>query len=142
MATESTSIAAPKRNVKLDESCRATDVDVMESPRKRRKLSDDGPVDVTLNPDSFVEIPDQEPQDGGSVDERSKALVATTPKNLAEKNVAPFLAKHIRDQHAPMNNLEPANRNTRYCYRHRPDMKCRRRADDITMGQMQQVSRF
>ena len=122
----------------------------MESPRKRRKLSDHGNVATSLISGSFTEIPGQESEEDRNRGESSKELVATTPKNLAEKNVAPFLAKHIRDQHAPMNNFDPAgeqqkpafdvNRNSKYCYRHRPDLKCRRQADEITMGQMQRAS--
>ena len=65
----------------------------------------------------------------------------------AEQNVAPFLAKHIPGQYTPGRGLEGPNRDqqakdtsTQYCYRHRPDNKCRRQADDTSMGQLQQVS--
>lgn len=148
MGTENTSIIATGPSHKRDQSYRATE-DKMESPRKRRKLSGDGQVDFPLNHGSFTEIPERESHNDRNRGESSKEHVATTPKNLAEQNVAPFLAKHIRDQHAPMNSFEPAgeqqrsafdvNRNSKYCYRHRPDLKCRRQADEITMAKMQQV---
>jgi F-box/WD-40 domain protein MET30 len=94
--------------------------DMVELPRKRRKLSASADADDT-----------------GPADERQSQT------NLAEKNIAPFLARHIRDQKAPMNGQKPTPEMTlgsRYCYRHRPDLKCRRQADEMAMDHMQQVS--
>lgn len=66
---------------------------------------------------------------------------------LAGQTVAPFLAKHIPEQYAPLGgtdkpNDSPVNPNlsTKYCYRHRPDLKCRRQADEPSMDQLQHVS--
>ncbi|KAL8920603.1 MAG: hypothetical protein Q9172_004430 [Xanthocarpia lactea] len=62
---------------------------------------------------------------------------------LADQTVAPFLAKHIPNEYAhlgrPSGTGRPAtmNPNTKYCYRHRPDMKCRRQADEPSMDQLQ-----
>lgn len=62
----------------------------------------------------------------------------------AGQTVAPFLAKHIPLQYAPLGTVLPpaASRrdpNTKYCYRHRPDSKCRRTADEPTMENLQRV---
>jgi F-box/WD-40 domain protein MET30 len=99
--------------------------DMVELPRKRRKLS------VSPNPDD-----DNGPEPPTTTDEKQSWT------NLAEKNVAPFLSRHIRDHKAPMNGQKPTPEmalGSRYCYRHRPDLKCRRQADEMTMDQMQQV---
>lgn len=76
------------------------------------------------------------------------ALSSTT--KLAGQTVAPFLAKHIPEQYAPLG-LRPTPKatlfkdpnkkdpNTKYCYRHRPDSKCRRTADEPTMENLQRV---
>lgn len=71
----------------------------------------------------------------------------TTPAKLANKNVAPFLAKHIPEQYAPLGSRsgeqsESYKANSKYCYRHRPDLKCRRQADEPSMDKLQHVSFF
>ncbi|OJJ47290.1 hypothetical protein ASPZODRAFT_25354 [Penicilliopsis zonata CBS 506.65] len=65
-----------------------------------------------------------------------------TPSKLADANVAPFLAKHIPEQYAPLgpqpgDSVESAMASSRFCYRHRPDLKCRRQADEPTMDKLQ-----
>lgn len=67
---------------------------------------------------------------------------------LAGQTVAPFLAKHIPNEYAHLGrpaaegSLAASNANTKYCYRHRPDMKCRRQADEPSMDQLQHVSLY
>lgn len=76
-----------------------------------------------------------------------KPSISITTK-LAGQTIAPFLAKHIPDQYAPLGGLEQQHRdslakrdaNTKYCYRHRPDLKCRRKVDEPSMDQLQHVS--
>ena len=81
----------------------------------------------------------------------------------AEEAVTPFLAKHVPKQYAPLgiisnnsdseretqrNGTSGVNQsreqmerpNTKYCYRHRPDLRCRRQADEPSMEQLQAVS--
>ncbi|KAF3938293.1 Beta-TrCP [Dactylella cylindrospora] len=48
--------------------------------------------------------------------------------------VVPFLSKHIPEQYASQH---PPRVNTKYCYRHHPDLKCRRQADEPTMEEVQ-----
>ncbi|KAE8390073.1 putative E3 ubiquitin ligase complex SCF subunit sconB [Aspergillus alliaceus] len=68
---------------------------------------------------------------------------ATTPAKLANENVAPFLVKHIPEQYAPLGSrrtdkLEDlSKKNSKFCYRHRPDLKCRRQADEPSMDKLQ-----
>ena len=82
------------------------------------------------------------------------------PSELLTKTVSPFLKEHIPGLYAPLgkgHKDEPAptrrapdtasaasaaggkDTNTRYCYRHRPDSKCRRAADETKMGTIQSV---
>jgi hypothetical protein len=72
--------------------------------------------------------------------------IAST-KRFAGQTVAPFLARHIPEQYAPLGVIQkpPTSRkdpNTKYCYRHRPDSKCRRTADEPTMENLQRVRDF
>ena len=71
------------------------------------------------------------------------------PTNIAhvDMTVAPFLAEHIPAQYnpggpetrtvIPPEEHEEPRTNTKFCYRHQPDLKCRRRANEPTMGQLQ-----
>jgi F-box/WD-40 domain protein MET30 len=74
----------------------------------------------------------------------STITISSTTK-LAGQTVAPFLAKHIPEQYAPLGlGPQPATSsrkdpNTKFCYRHRPDSKCRRTADEPTMENLQRV---
>jgi F-box and WD-40 domain protein MET30 len=68
-----------------------------------------------------------------------------SPGKFAEGNITPFLVRHIPDQYAPLG-PRPSEEaeatpqaNSRYCYRHRPDLKCRRQADEPSMDQLQRV---
>jgi F-box/WD-40 domain protein MET30 len=74
-------------------------------------------------------------------------IALSSTSKLAGQTVAPFLAKHIPVQYAPLgvqvtppdaNKKDP---NTKFCYRHRPDSKCRRTADEPTMENLQRVCR-
>jgi F-box/WD-40 domain protein MET30 len=64
--------------------------------------------------------------------------------SLIGKTVTPFLKEHIPNLYAPFgksNNeltAKEKNPNTKYCYRHRPDSKCRRAADEAKMVMIQQ----
>lgn len=117
------------------------------SPRKRRKLSELTPEPDTSDiPSSTApqpptaQFPDSEQSGEPTVDDSSSIIPSTSS---ADKTIAPFLTRHIRDHYAPMNRFEPQkierNPNSKYCYRHRPDLKCRRQADELTMDQMQKV---
>jgi hypothetical protein len=70
-------------------------------------------------------------------------LFSTT--RIAGRTVAPFLARHIPEQYAPLGLQEETgekskkNPNTKYCYRHRPDSKCMRSADEPSMENLQRV---
>lgn len=69
----------------------------------------------------------------------------SSTSRIAGQTVAPFLAKHIPESYAPLG-LKPVdssqkNPNTKFCYRHRPDLKCRRTADEPSMDNLQRVRR-
>jgi F-box/WD-40 domain protein MET30 len=66
-------------------------------------------------------------------------------KSKMEKMITPYLAQHIPQQYNPLGggrdgqNAPPSTANTKYCYRHRPDLLCRRQADEPSMEQLQDV---
>ncbi|KAI5815844.1 sulfur metabolite repression control protein [Pyronema omphalodes] len=73
------------------------------------------------------------------------AELATETKESVKRDIAPFLTRHIPSQYAPQGTPEQREQqknagqtsNTSFCYRHRPDLKCRRPADEPTMEQLQ-----
>ncbi|KAI1406089.1 WD40 repeat-like protein [Hypoxylon fuscum] len=66
-------------------------------------------------------------------------------QQLMGQSVTPFLREHIPGSYAPlgkpdlpsMTALKTKDPNSKYCYRHRPDSKCRRAADESKMAQIQ-----
>ncbi|KAK0637576.1 putative E3 ubiquitin ligase complex SCF subunit sconB [Lasiodiplodia hormozganensis] len=74
-------------------------------------------------------------------DKDDSISISSTSKQAA-KTVQPFLAQHIPSQYNPLGNApQPramSNKSsTKYCYRHRPDVKCRRQANEPSMEQLQ-----
>jgi len=70
------------------------------------------------------------------------------PTELYTKTVTPFLREHIPGIYAPIGKPETQaseeikrekDPNSKFCYRHRPDSKCRRAADENKMVKIQQV---
>lgn len=83
-------------------------------------------------------------KDGRDHDEisQNKSLAISSTTRAAGQTVAPFLAKHVPSQYAPMggpSSTRTKDPNTKYCYRHHPDSKCRRTADEPTMENLQRV---
>lgn len=78
--------------------------------------------------------------------EKNMVIAMSTNDQAGGQTVAPFLAKHIPDSYAPQGPMLSSTRNkdpnTKFCYRHRPDLKCRRQADELTMGHLQRVRRY
>jgi len=72
------------------------------------------------------------------------AAIPAGTTEMVKKDVGPFLSKHIPQQYTSQAKQEvhsddASEGNTRYCYRHRPDIKCRRPVDEPTMEQLQSV---
>ncbi|PSN72470.1 WD40 repeat-like protein [Corynespora cassiicola Philippines] len=79
--------------------------------------------------------------DGDSLDGHDhddSALSKASKKR--DKMITPYLAQHIPHQYNPLGRQadKPINANTKFCYRHRPDLLCRRQADEPSMEQLQQ----
>ncbi|KAL8727014.1 MAG: hypothetical protein Q9166_006312 [cf. Caloplaca sp. 2 TL-2023] len=128
------------------------DMDHTENPAKRRRISSGRselppPFEV---PPQHIHHRDEDPSvsfSGSNVGKTNLCdganFSTSANSRLAGQTVAPFLAKHIPNEYAPLGKvLAPgrpasANPNTKYCYRHRPDMKCRRQADEPSMDQLQ-----
>ncbi|KAJ4391281.1 hypothetical protein N0V93_004898 [Gnomoniopsis smithogilvyi] len=83
------------------------------------------------------------------MDERSR--LTNMPSNLANQAVTPYLKEHVPTLYAPVSKLDTShahnhdhdhesfsqNFNSKYCYRHRPDLKCRKTADEDKMAMIQ-----
>lgn len=78
-------------------------------------------------------------------DNKEKSITIASTAKFAGQTVAPFLTRHIPDQYAPLggpngSQKEPVkDPNSKFCYRHRPDLLCRRQADEPSMDQLQRV---
>ncbi|KAJ8609094.1 hypothetical protein MRB53_039293 [Persea americana] len=66
--------------------------------------------------------------------------VASSFSKQASHSVTPFLTKHIPNQYNPLggSGKSQVEDNTKYCYRHRKDLKCRRQVNEPSMDQLQQ----
>jgi len=72
------------------------------------------------------------------------------PSNLVGQAVTPYLKEHVPNLYSPVSKIEAShtrtsftkNFNSKYCYRHRPDSKCRKSADEDKMAMIQSVGTF
>ncbi|KAJ4528072.1 hypothetical protein HRR83_000823 [Exophiala dermatitidis] len=77
--------------------------------------------------------------------QKDKSITIASTAKHARQTVAPFLAKHIPSQYAPLGKpggppgifQENKDANSKFCYRHRPDLLCRRQADEPSMDKLQ-----
>ena len=113
----------------------------------------DNAVDFMNSPTPILEAPPGlAPADEPSTDvAATSSIIAAAGGNeialpaasrLGGQQVAPFLARHIPRQYKPLGNAPPSPviaKTTKYCYRHRPDLKCRRQANEPSMEQLQNV---
>ena len=111
-----------------------------ESSAKRRRLSP--PQDDYQYLDDYNQYPRRDERDK---EEQDREMSISATSRHAGQNVATFLARHIPSQYAPLGGADTSHAsrtrdpNSKYCYRHRPDLKCRRQADDSKMDQLQHV---
>ena len=122
----------------------------LESPSKRRKISPPKSVFPDTNAHTFADtfsdhqtsLETVTPTEDVCQDDHDNISISASSKH-AEQTVAPFLARHIPDQYAPgggvdaSGNAKQKDPNTKYCYRHRPDLKCRRQTNEPSMDQLQ-----
>jgi len=82
----------------------------------------------------------------GHSDDQSISLSSTSKQ--AEQTVAPFLTEHIPMQYNPVGpprstlpqaeqDIQVGPNSSKFCYKHRPDLKCRRQANEPSMDQLQ-----
>ena len=75
--------------------------------------------------------------------EKNNHTKAIPAAKLDPEVTAPFMTKHVPTQYNPQGNPadttdeQASDPNTKFCYRHRPDMLCRRQADEPTMDKLQ-----
>jgi F-box/WD-40 domain protein MET30 len=116
-----------------------------DSPRKRKRTSE--PQDDHRRSRDDLERPKSGHGRNHSDKDKEKSITIASTARLASQAVAPFFAKHIPSQYAPLGDPNEArgnvgnskDPNSKYCYRHRPDMLCRKQADEPTMDKLQKV---
>jgi F-box/WD-40 domain protein MET30 len=81
-------------------------------------------------------------EDGNHQEQENNTLMKDNASKKLKKMITPYLAQHIPQQYNPLGRDAqdgPANANTKFCYRHRPDLLCRKQADEPSMEQLQKV---
>lgn len=83
-------------------------------------------------------------------EQEEKSRLSIMPTSLVGQAVTPFLKEHVPNLYAPVSKIESSihseqpsaqkNFNSKFCYRHRPDSKCRKAADENKMAMIQSVS--
>ena len=117
-----------------------------EHPPKRRRLSllQESRQVKASDPLNGISSTGERNGDIDALDDTNISITSTS--KLASQAVAPFLSKHVPQQYAPqggrVNSTDAISEDssTKYCYRHRPDLKCRRQANEPSMEQLQRVS--
>lgn len=82
-------------------------------------------------------------------EDRSRLANMNMPSNLVGQAVTPYLKEHVPTLYSPFTKIisshthqpVPKDFNSKFCYRHRPDSKCRKSADEDKMAKIQSVSR-
>lgn len=115
-----------------------------EMPAIKRLRTDDNDIQEHQDENGFklrrFDGPHAEKHDLSRSIEHMKASAIA---NMDSQIVAPFMAKHIPAAYAPQGvattptSSTPTTTNTKFCYRHRPDMLCRRQADEPSMDKLQ-----
>ncbi|KPI34479.1 putative E3 ubiquitin ligase complex SCF subunit sconB [Cyphellophora attinorum] len=111
-----------------------------ESPRKRMRSNSNGD-----HVHSHIHSSEDHEHEHDNDVARHKIMVSASTAKMASNAVAPFLAKHVPTQYAPIGGVnqkqieveKTVDPNSKYCYRHRPDMLCRKQADEPTMEALQ-----
>lgn len=121
-------------------------------PSKRRRISLPRTEATKPKPATYVDASSDgkngRPSEDVCEDDGQENISINATTKVAGQAVAPFLAKHIPGQYAPtgrmtsVGKLEQKDLNTKFCYRHRPDLKCRRQANEPSMAQLQSVSLY
>ncbi|KAF2197374.1 F-box/WD repeat-containing protein pof1 [Delitschia confertaspora ATCC 74209] len=77
------------------------------------------------------------------LDHHDDSFLSETASKRSGEMITPFLTQHIPNQYNPLGGgprpkSAKVDANTKYCYRHRPDLLCRRQADEPSMEQLQE----
>lgn len=138
-----------------EDYCRYSESDpYLESPSKRRRITLPQKMFLDAEATDFADaLPSLQDSLIGITDagqdvcqDNHQNISISAMSKQAGQTVAPFLAKHIPEQYASGGGLDSSGKakmkdpNTKYCYRHRPDLKCRRQANEPSMDQLQHVS--
>ena len=127
-----------KKGTSMPNNHHVVTIEMPSAQRMEVEQEHDGPFEVGEPPTQ-----DNCPENHDGAD---PTITISSTSKLAGQMIAPFLAKHIPQQYAPLgvqstptSTSKEKDPNTKYCYRHRPDSKCRRTADEPRMENLQRV---
>lgn len=127
-----------------DIAFRADDADTASVVARPHKTSPE--ASRAADDDSTTGLSTSNNYDRRRAGDEDPSRLTNMSSTLISKTVTPFLREHIPNLYAPIwkaDNEESSKAkdpNSRFCYRHRPDLKCRRAADENKMIQIQSVS--
>ncbi|KAI2613234.1 WD40 repeat-like protein [Hypoxylon sp. NC1633] len=109
-------------------------------PRSQRQPLSSLSTDQSNTKPSRDNCDRRRPEDG-----EDASRLPNMSQQLMGQSVTPYLREHIPGIYAPigkpdlpsMTAITTKDPNSKYCYRHRPDSKCRRAADETKMGLIQ-----
>lgn len=105
------------------------------------------PSNVTKQVQNSNMKPSRENCDRRRHGEDDSSRLPNISQQYMNQSMTPFLREHIPTLYAPISkpdlpsmvNLKDKDPNSKYCYRHSPDSKCRRAADESKMALIQSV---
>jgi hypothetical protein len=123
-------------------------LDLNQKPATLSSLRSQPPASMVPNEAEESSMkPSRETCDRRRPGEDDASRLPNISQQFINQSMTPFLREHIPSLYAPigkpdlpsMASLKNKDPNSKYCYRHRPDSKCRRAADESKMALIQSV---
>lgn len=146
-----TELARPTSSSRLSSATSAAAVLPASGDHDYTSSAASAPLKSTPPKDATEGQPSRNNCDRRRPDEENPSRLVNMSSQLLGKTVTPFLREHMPGVYAPIGKPEAQmphmlrqekNPNSKFCYRHRPDAKCRRAADENKMVTIQNVSSF
>ncbi|KAI0396955.1 quinon protein alcohol dehydrogenase-like superfamily [Xylariaceae sp. FL0594] len=120
--------------------------DLAQNPTSSSKMRLQPPASMAPSePEDSSMKPSRDNCDRRRPGEDDPSRLPNISQQVINQSMTPFLREHIPSSYAPvgkpnlpsMTSLKNKDPNSKYCYRHRPDSKCRRAADESKMALIQ-----
>lgn len=140
-------IIPTQRSAQLDTTSAMDDepLSSFEGPLKRRRISRAQMASPLLDRKSSGLPFDSRTEYAENTDKPPRSAASNIVSVNGEAMTA-YLKEHVPNTYQPLGSSakssshEHTGLNSKYCYRHRPDLKCRRPANQPSMDQLQHVS--